>query len=99
MFQEISRVTKKTGNEVNAQGQPLTQELFLQTLNKMDFDFDEKGNWNPPSIIMHPDLWAAKKDEIKSWETDEIFLAKQEEIIAKKKEAWHDRENRRELVD
>lgn len=99
MFAEISRVTKEVGNEVNAEGQPLTQKLFLKMLEKIDMDFDDNGNWNPPTIIMHPDLWEAKKDELKSWEADEVFLAKQKLIIEKKKEEWHDRENHRKLVD
>ena len=99
MFAEISRVTKEVGNEVNAEGQPLTQGLFLKMLEKMDMDFDDNGNWNPPTIIMHPDLWEAKKNELKSWETDEVFLTKQKLIIEKKKEEWHDRENHRKLVD
>jgi len=54
-------------------------------LEKMDLDFDENGNWNPPTIVMHPDLWEAKKDEIKSWETDDEFLSKQKEIIEKRR--------------
>ncbi len=99
MIAEVSRVTKEVGNEVNAEGQPLSQGLFLQMLEKMDLDFDENGNWNPPTIVMHPDLWEAKKEEIKSWETDDEFLSKQKEIIEKKKEEWRDRENHRKLVD
>jgi hypothetical protein len=61
MIAEISRVTKEVGNEVNAEGQPLSQGLFLQMLEKMDLDFDENGNWNPPTIVMHPDLWKPRK--------------------------------------
>ena len=99
MFEDVAKVTRQVGNEVNARGQPLTQELFLQMLEKMDLDFDESGNWKPPTIIMHPDLWAAKKDEFKSWETDDGFLARQSTIISKKKEEWLDRENNRKLVD
>jgi hypothetical protein len=99
VFEEIIKATRQAGNEVNAHGQPLSQELILQMFEKIDLDFDKNGNWKPPSIIMHPDMWAAKKDEIKSWETDEGFLTKQREIIARKKEEWRDRENHRKLVD
>lgn len=99
MFAEISRVAKEVGNEVNAEGQTLNQELFLQMLEKMDLDFDENGNWNPPTIVIHPDLWESKKEEMKSWETDNEFLSKKKAIIEKKKEEWRDRENHRKLVD
>lgn len=99
MFAEISRVTNQVGNAIDAKGQPLTKELFLQMLDNLDLDFDENGNWNPPTIVMHPDLWAAKKDEFKSWENDPEFQAKQTKIIARKRGEWHDRENRRKLVD
>jgi hypothetical protein len=99
MFSEISRVTRQVGNEVNTQGQPLTKELFLQMVEKIDIDFDEQGHWIPPAIVIHPDLWEAKKDEFKSWESDPEFQLKHEKLIAQKKEEWRDRENRRKLVD
>lgn len=99
IFDEISKATREVGNDVDVHGEPLTQEHFLQTLEKIDLDFDEGGNWKPPTIIMHPNLWAAKKDEFKLWETDEEFLAKQKELIARKKEEWCGREINRKLVD
>lgn len=99
MFAEMSRVTKETGNEVDAAGQPFSQDFFLQALEMMDLDFDENGNWNPPTIVMHPDLWEAKKEEMKSWERDGEFLSRQKTILEKKKEEWRDRENHRKLVD
>lgn len=98
-YSEISRVTRQVGNEVNAQGQPLTKERFLQMIEKIQIDFDANGNWIPPALVMHPDLWEAKKDEFKSWESDQEFKEKLEELIALKKEEWLDRENRRKLVD
>ena len=99
IFSEIDRAIRETGNEVNAHGQPLSKELFLQTIERMDMDFDEKGDWIPPTIFMHPDLWEAKKNEIRSWETDSEFQMKHNAIIDRKKEEWCDRENRRKLVD
>jgi hypothetical protein len=99
IYAEIARVTNQVGNSLNAQGQPLSKELFLQMFEKVDMDFDENGNWNPPAIIMAPELWEAKKDEMKSWENDPDFQSKHSAIIARKKEEWRDRENRRKLVD
>ncbi len=37
MFAEISRVTKEVGNEINAEGQPLSQESFLTNARKDRF--------------------------------------------------------------
>lgn len=99
MFSEISRATKEVGNEVDAHGQPFSKELFLQILEKIEMSFDENEKLIHPVIFMHPDLWNSKKDEFKAWESDELFQAKHEAIIEKKKEDWRERETRRKLVD
>ena len=99
VFKEITKATKIAGNEINAEGKPLTKELFLETLSKIHLDFDDSGNWKPPVIIMHPDLWEAQKENFKSWENDKVFIKKFRNLIARKKEEWVERETNRKLVD
>jgi hypothetical protein len=99
IVREIQDVTDKVGNTVNAKGQPLTKELFLEMIERMDAEFDPNGIWIPPSIVMHPDVWKANEKKFKEWEKDKEFASKQSEIINKKREEWYAREALRKLVD
>lgn len=51
MFSTLDEVTEKTGNVVDGHGGPLTEDLLLETFEKMDLDFDERGNWRAPTIF------------------------------------------------
>jgi hypothetical protein len=98
-FEEILKATEKAGTNVNAKGQPLTKELFLEGLNRIDLSFDQEGKLIPPTIIMHPDAWDKYNKEITNWEKDPKFRFRYQEIINRKREEWYARESRRKLVD
>jgi hypothetical protein len=36
-------------------GSPLTPELMLEALDKIDIDFNEDGTWEPPRIVVSPE--------------------------------------------
>lgn len=99
ILEEITRATEETGNTVDGKGKPLTQEMFLELLEKIDADFTPNGQWIQPSFVMHPDIWNANKEKFKEWEQDTKFMSLQKEIIDKKREAWNAREALRKLVD
>ena len=99
IFRELQQATEQVGNTVDAKGKPLTKELFLEMLEKVETDFNPDGEWNPPAIVMHPNAWKANEEKFREWEQDEDFKAKQEEIINKKREEWRAREAFRKLVD
>ena len=96
---EIIKTTNSVGNTVNANGEPMSQDLYLQMLEKMDLSFDKSGKWMPPTMIISPEMLEKNMKKKNLWENDPTFLAKQEEIVARKREEWHDRENCRKLVD
>ncbi len=98
-YAEISRVTKLSGNEIDAKNKPFSKELFLELIEKVVLDFDQNGDLNQPTMVMDPVFWEKNKDKIMAWEKDEEFVRKHEQLIAKKKEEWIDRENNRKLVD
>ena len=99
IMEEITAATDEAGRSIDARGRPLDQELFLKGMDSIDLDFDSNGKLKPPAIIMHPKLWEARKDEIKSWESDPEFAKQYEALMARKKDEWRARENRRKLVD
>jgi hypothetical protein len=98
-YAEISRVTKLSGNEIDAKNKPFSKVLFLELIEKVVLDFDQNGDLNQPTMVMDPVFWEKNKDKIMAWEKDEEFVRKHEQLIAKKKEEWIDRENNRKLVD
>jgi hypothetical protein len=99
IFRELEEATEKVGNVVNAKGQPLSQEHFLQMLEKMEASFTPDGQWDSPAFVMHPNAWKANEEKFKEWEQDEEFKTKQDQIINKKREEWRAREALRKLVD
>ncbi len=99
IFREIQKAVEQTGNTVNAKGQPIAKEHFLELLEKTETEFGPNGEWIPPSIVMHPDVWRANEAKFKEWEQDKEFADRQTEIINKKREAWYAREALRKLVD
>jgi len=53
-FKNISEITDATGRSVNAKGQPLTVDLFLDLLEKVEFGFDDDGNPQYPTLVLPP---------------------------------------------
>lgn len=99
IIRELQLATEQVGNTVNAAGKPLTQELFLEMIEKIEIDFTPDGQWIPPSIVMHPDVWKANEAKFKEWEKDKEFAERHMRIISRKREEWCAREALRKLVD
>lgn len=91
-YAEIDRVTSAVGNVVDGGGQPMTEDLLLETLDKMDHVFDEDGTWRPPTIF-------AGEAAIKALagEGAETFNRRLDEILQRKRE-FRRREADRKLV-
>lgn len=100
MFATIEQATKEGGTEIDQGGKPFTFETFLEGLDKIWIDFDEKtGQPHMPSLIMHPNLFAKIKDKLPEWEKNEEYRKRFDEIMKRKYKEWYDREGNRKLVD
>lgn len=99
IFETLNDNLEKHGQLVDAEGRPFSKELFLELLEKVEFDFTKDGKPILPSLLMHPRLYETIKDVIATWETDPGFATKHEQIIELKRMNWRDRESRRKLVD
>ncbi len=53
-FKNISEITDVTGSTVNAKGQPLTVDLILDLIEKVEFGFDDEGNPQYPTLVLPP---------------------------------------------
>jgi hypothetical protein len=43
IFEQLGRVCDAVGTAINAEGQPLSRALIMQTLEKMEIEFDKDG--------------------------------------------------------
>jgi hypothetical protein len=99
LFDAINKATTVTGNVVDAKGRPFTFELFLEMIEKMELSFDDEGNPHMPSLIVHPAMAAKIQENRAEWEANPEYKERLDEIIARKRREWNDRESHRELVD
>jgi hypothetical protein len=97
LFQTLDKVTSKAGTSFDAAGQSWTPDLFLDSLERTEIGFDENGKPDI-TIVLHPDLLKSIRERYPNLEQDPNFKKRHYEIIAKKREAWLDRENNRKLV-
>jgi hypothetical protein len=100
VYTKIDEVTEKTGNVVSAKkGEGITPNLILDLLEKIEINFDEKGN-----PIM-PEIHLSKEDfeKLNAQKIDPKTIAeiekRRKEIVDKKRKEWIDRESNRKLVD
>ncbi|QQS18325.1 hypothetical protein IPL68_06950 [Candidatus Saccharibacteria bacterium] len=59
-FEVLNKTIEETGNSVDAKGQKLSPELFLETISMMSISFDKDGNPKLPTIVISPktaDQW------------------------------------------
>lgn len=50
-FEVMDRGTREAGMVVDGKGGPITEDLILEMIEKMEHTFDEDGTWNPPTIL------------------------------------------------
>ena len=99
MLEVVGEAADEVGNVVHVGGE-LKQDKFLDIFRKVEMDFDPKTLKLLPgfTFVMHPKMAAKVGPKIQEWEKDPEFNAKQERIMATKREEWRDREARRKLV-
>lgn len=99
ILDKLKEVTDRTGQVVDGKGQPLTHELFMEMLERIQIDFDDQGNPYLPTLIMAPEVAAKLKEKMPEWEADPEYTRRLEQLVERKRKEWNDRESHRELVD
>jgi len=97
-YQRLKEVTSAAGTAVNAHGKPLSQDLFLEVLERREVNFDQQGR--PEGIFdAAPAMLEQLAKSLAEWFGDPTFRKRHEEIMRRKYEAWRDRESNRKLVE
>lgn len=99
LFEEVERATKLAGTVVSAQGTPLSANLLLDALERMEIDFDDDGNPIYPTLVISPALEKQVTLLSEQMENDPAVQSRHDAIMVRKKAEWFDRENNRKLVD
>lgn len=99
LYEMLDKVTKETGNIVNLGGRPLTYELFLDLLEKIQFDFAQDGSPMWPSLNLGSEAHAHFQRVWPEWLKNPEFHARLKRIIDRKREEFYEREACRRLVD
>jgi len=92
---KFRETTEEVGNAFNANGAPLTQDMFLSVLERVDMEFGRDGK---PTAEFFPSS-IRLREVIDTWHMDRTFKERYEAIIGRKRDEWRDRESNRKLVD
>jgi hypothetical protein len=93
-IQRLKETLEEAGQTIEAKGQPLTFDLVLDLLEKIEFDFDEHGQPIWPSALSGPSL----AEKAKAWTITDEQKQRLEAIVERKRITWRDREGDRKLV-
>ena len=97
----VHDITSEVGNAIDAEGQQLTQDLYLKFIGTPDWDFHDSGEPDLSSIVivLDPALSALVEKHLPEWGQDPLFREKMATLVTQKREEWCDRESHRRLVD
>lgn len=93
LFKNISEITDTTGQSVNAKGQPLTVDLILDLLEKVEFGFDDDGNPQYPTLF----LPSAAIERLKKLEVTPEQEKRRQQIIEEKRARFNASKRTRRL--
>lgn len=97
LIETLNETTEKTGNKVEGHGQPLSFDLILETLEKIEIAFDREGNPEMPTMMVHPDM-RARIEALGNDPKKNEFEKQQQQLIDRKRLEWRAREANRTLV-
>lgn len=97
LFHIMDEVTAKTGQRVDAQGTPLTNEVIMEMLSKMQIDF-EKSPHGDLMIVTAPQM--AQRFQALERELNENpeLSKKMNDLMEKKRDEFREREINRNLA-
>lgn len=98
LYSSLNETLEKAGQVVDNKNKPLTHESFFAILEKLQIDFDEDGNPKGLQLVIGPELMPRIQELIEQEKSDPGITKRHEEIMARKRLEWRDREAARKLV-
>ncbi len=94
ILSRLDEICEKSGQTYDAKGKPFSYDLLLDTLETIEFDFDEDGNPKLPTFL----VGSVMHSKIQNLEVTPKEEERLNEIIEKKRHEWRSRESNRKLV-
>jgi hypothetical protein len=88
LIKTMTAVTESTGNVIDAGGRKLSFDLFVESLEQIEWSLDDDDELVQPSIILHPDQMKNLPTEATPEQRailDELHRRKREELLAKRR--------------
>ena len=97
-FGMMDRWTAKAGTVTDAGGQPFNPMMLIESLEKVDIDFDERGQPQLPTLVANPKDHAGLEKKLAEAENSPEFQRRWNELMQIKLMEYRDREADRKLV-
>jgi hypothetical protein len=88
--------------KVDAGGRPFTAELYLESLEAMELQFDRDGTWKEPDVwqeFPNPRMKVRIEQETERFDREPDLKQRLDSLLSRKRQEFNDREANRKLVD
>ena len=99
IFSELNTMLDDAGQTTDAGGREFSFELWLQTLEKLEFEFDENGKPLYPTMVIPPAMLPTVNRVFAEADQDEDKKQQLGNLLRRKREAFNAKEANRKLVD
>lgn len=97
-FSVLNRTLTNAGQQVDGHGGPLTAELYLEAIRKIEIDFDQDGMPHMPTLVIHPSMRERVQSVLQQFADNPDYRNQYKEMIEIKRQEWRAREASRKLV-
>lgn len=98
-FERVDEATQAAGTAVDAGGKGFTFDLYCDLMERIELDFDAKGEPVMPTLCASPKALQKASAVLNEALEDAENCKRIESIIGKQRERWRAREADRKLVD
>jgi hypothetical protein len=98
-FAQVARSCDEAGTSMDAGGRPFDPMMLLDGFEKIDIDFDERGQPQLPTLVGNPKQQPIFAKKMAEAENSPEFQRRWSEIMTQKWVEWRDREADRKLVE
>jgi hypothetical protein len=98
LFESLNATLEAAGQTVDNRGKPLSIDVFLETLEKMDIEFDADGQPAGLQLVTGPAVAPAMQKIREQLQTDPEVQRRHRALMDRKRMEWRAREAARKLV-
>jgi hypothetical protein len=97
-FDRFHEITESVGNAIDMKGAPFTAESYLDSIERIEIEFDIFGFPILPMQVIHPAMAETVRSEMARLGAESCLRDRANALLEQKRKEWRDRESRRRLV-